>query len=104
MLSGLIGIENLSGPITIADVSKQSFEMGFLTVLSTTALISLSLAVLNLLPIPVLDGGHILYALYELIAGKPLSEKVQMMGLNIGMLAMLGLMLVAISNDITRLF
>ncbi|MDO4449750.1 MAG: RIP metalloprotease RseP [Moraxella sp.] len=104
MLSGLIGLENLSGPITIADVSKQSFEMGFLTVLSTTALISLSLAVLNLLPIPVLDGGHILYALYELIVGKPLSERVQIMGLNIGMVAMLGLMLLAISNDITRFF
>lgn len=104
MLSGLIGIENLSGPITIADISKQSFEMGFLTVLSTAALISLSLAVINLLPIPVLDGGHIIYALYELIAGKPLSERVQMLGLNIGMVVMLGLMLVAISNDITRLF
>ncbi len=104
MLSGLIGLENLSGPITIADVSKQSFEMGWQQVLSTAALISLSLAVLNLLPIPVLDGGHILYHLYELIRGKPLSEGVQMAGLNIGMLLLLGFMLLAISNDITRLF
>ncbi|MDO4427810.1 MAG: RIP metalloprotease RseP, partial [Moraxella sp.] len=104
MLSGLIGIENLSGPITIADVSKQSFEMGFLTVLSTTALISLSLAVLNLLPIPVLDGGHILYALYELIVGKPLPEGVQTLGLSVGMLLLFGFMLLAISNDIGRLF
>lgn len=104
MLSGLIGLEQLSGPIAIADMSRQSFELGIWSVLSTAALISLSLAVLNLLPIPILDGGHIVYALFEWIAGRPLSEKVQMMGLNIGMMMMLALMLVAISNDITRLF
>lgn len=104
MLSGLIGLDNLSGPITIAEVSKQSIEMGRQQAIGTAALISLSLAVLNLLPIPVLDGGHILYALFELITGKPLSEQVQMMGLNIGMFLLLGLMLIAVSNDITRLF
>lgn len=104
MLSGLIGLDNLSGPITIAEVSKQSIEMGWQQAIGTAALISLSLAVLNLLPIPVLDGGHILYALFELITGKPLSEQVQMMGLNIGMFLLLGLMLIAVSNDITRLF
>lgn len=104
MLSGLIGLENLSGPIRIADVSKQSFEMGWMQVLSTAALISLSLAVLNLLPIPVLDGGHILYHLYELIRGKPLSEGVQMVGLNLGMLLLLAVMLIAVGNDISRLF
>lgn len=102
MLSGLIGLDNLSGPISIAQISKQSIEIGWLQLLSTAALISLSLAVLNLLPIPVLDGGHILYALYELIAGKPLSERVQMVGLNMGMLLLLGLMLIAIGNDVTR--
>ncbi len=104
MLSGLIGLDNLSGPITIAEVSKQSIEMGWQQAISTAALISLSLAVLNLLPIPVLDGGHILYALIELVTGKPLSEQVQMVGLNIGMFFLLGLMLIAVSNDITRLF
>lgn len=104
MLVGLIGLDNLSGPITIAEVSKHSIEMGLLTVLSTTALISVSLAVLNLLPIPILDGGHIVYALYELIFGKPLSERIQMIGLNMGMLAMLSLMILAVSNDISRLF
>lgn len=104
MVSGAIGLDNLSGPITIAEVSKQSITMGLSQVLYTAALISLSLAVLNLLPIPVLDGGHIVYALIELIQGRSLSEKVQMIGLNIGMVLMLGLMLIAISNDVTRLF
>jgi regulator of sigma E protease len=73
-------------------------------VLSTAALISLSLAVLNLLPIPVLDGGHIVYYLIELIRGKPLSEGVQMVGLNIGLLLLAGFMVLAIGNDISRLF
>ena len=104
MLSGMIGLENLSGPITIAKVAKQSFDISWQMVLSTAALISLSLAVLNLLPIPVLDGGHIVYYLIELIRGKPLSEGVQMVGLNIGLLLLAGFMVLAIGNDISRLF
>ena len=104
MLSGMIGLENLSGPITIAKVAKQSFDISWQMVLSTAALISLSLAVLNLLPIPVLDGGHIVYYVIELIRGKPLSEGVQMVGLNIGLLLLAGFMVLAIGNDISRLF
>ena len=104
MLSGMIGLDNLSGPITIAKVAKQSFDISWQMVLSTAALISLSLAVLNLLPIPVLDGGHIVYHLIELIRGKPLSEGVQMVGLNIGLLLLAGFMVLAIGNDISRLF
>ena len=104
MLSGMIGLDNLSGPITIAKVAKQSFEISWETVLSTAALISLSLAVLNLLPIPVLDGGHIVYYLIELIRGKPVSESVQVIGLNIGLLLLAGFMVLAIGNDISRLF
>ncbi|MEK6220553.1 MAG: RIP metalloprotease RseP [Psychrobacter cryohalolentis] len=104
MLSGMIGLDNLSGPITIAKVAKQSFDISWQMVLSTAALISLSLAVLNLLPIPVLDGGHIVYYLIELIRGKPLSEGVQMVGLNIGLLLLSGFMVLAIGNDISRLF
>ena len=68
------------------------------------AMISLSLAVLNLLPIPVLDGGHLVYYAIELIRGKPLPEQVQLVGLNIGMLIMGAFMLLAIGNDISRLF
>ena len=104
MLSGMIGLDNLSGPITIAKVAKQSFDISWQMVLSTAALISLSLAVLNLFPIPVLDGGHIVYYLIELIRGKPLSEGVQMVGLNIGLLLLAGFMVLAIGNDISRLF
>ena len=104
MLSGMIGLDNLSGPITIAKVAKQSFEISWQTVLSTAAFISLSLAVLNLLPIPVLDGGHMVYYLIELIRGKPVSENAQMVGLNIGLLLLAGFMVLAIGNDISRLF
>ena len=104
MLSGMIGLENLSGPITIAKVAKQSFDISWQMVLSTAALISLSLAVLNLLPIPVLDGGHLVYHLIELIRGKPLSEGIQLVGLNIGLLLLAGFMVLAIGNDISRLF
>ena len=104
MISGMIGLDNLSGPITIAKVAKQSFDISWQMVLSTAALISLSLAVLNLLPIPVLDGGHIVYYVIELIRGKPLSESVQIAGLNIGLLLLAGFMVLAIGNDISRLF
>ena len=104
MISGMIGLDNLSGPITIAKVAKQSFDISWEMVLSTAALISLSLAVLNLLPIPVLDGGHLVYYIIELIRGKPLSEGVQIVGANIGLLLLLGFMVLAIGNDISRLF
>lgn len=104
MVSGLIGLDNLSGPITIAEVSKDSVEMGLLQVLSTMALISISLAVLNLLPIPVLDGGHLLFYTYELIFGKPMSESVQMTGFKVGFTLLLCFMLLAIGNDIIRVF
>ncbi|WP_432481885.1 RIP metalloprotease RseP [Moraxella sp. ZY200743] len=104
MITGLIGIENISGPITIAEVSKTSFEIGWEQVLSTAAIISLSLAVMNLLPIPVLDGGHLVFYTYELIRGKPMSESVQVIGLRLGMSLLLCFMLLAISNDIMRLF
>jgi regulator of sigma E protease len=104
MITGKIGIDNLSGPITIAKVAKQSFDISWEMVLSTAALISLSLAVLNLLPIPVLDGGHILYYAIELIRGKPVSEQMQIVGMNIGLILMAGFMILAIGNDISRLF
>ncbi|MFW2176234.1 MULTISPECIES: RIP metalloprotease RseP [unclassified Moraxella] len=104
MVTGLIGVENLSGPITIAKVANQSFSIGWEAVLSFMAIISLSLAVLNLLPIPVLDGGHIVMYGYEAVFGKPMPKQVQTIGMNIG-LALLGcFMLLAIGNDISRLF
>ncbi len=102
MIVGQVGLDNISGPIGIAVVSKQSFEIGLLQVLSIAGLISLSLAVLNLLPIPMLDGGHLLYYVIELIRGKPVSEQAQMVGFNLGFLMLIGFMVVAISNDLGR--
>lgn len=104
MLMGLIGLDNLSGPITIAKVAGHSAEMGWQPMLGFMALLSVSLGVLNLLPIPVLDGGHLVYYAIEAATGKPLSEQVQQMGLKIGIAMMGSLMLLAIFNDLSRLF
>lgn len=104
MITGKVGLENLSGPISIAVISKQSFEISWEQVLGTAGIISLSLAVLNLLPIPVLDGGHLMYYLIELIRGKPVSEKMQIIGFNIGFLFLIGFMILAITNDFSRYF
>jgi len=103
MLSGLIGLDNLSGPITIAKVAGQSADIGWQAFLSFMALMSVSLGILNLLPIPMLDGGHLLYYLIEAIRGRPVSEQVQLLGLKIGMLMLGSLMLVALFNDFSRL-
>ncbi|OBX72950.1 RIP metalloprotease RseP [Moraxella atlantae] len=104
MLTGQIGVENLSGPITIAKVAHQSFGINWQAVLSFMAVVSLSLAVLNLLPIPVLDGGHIVLYAYEAVFGKPMPERVQAIGMNIGLVLLGGFMILVIGNDISRLF
>lgn len=103
MFRGLIGLENLSGPITIAKVAGQSAEMGWQTFISFMALMSVSLGILNLLPIPMLDGGHLVYYFIEAIRGKPVSEQIQMMGLKIGMVLLSSMMLLALFNDFMRL-
>lgn len=104
MLRGMIGLDNLSGPITIAKVAGQAASIGWESLLGFMALLSVSLGVLNLLPIPVLDGGHLVYYAIEGVIGRPLSEKAQMLGLRIGIALMGGLMLLAIFNDLSRLF
>lgn len=104
MLKGLVGIDNLSGPITIAKVAGQSASIGWEAVIGFMALLSVSLGVLNLLPIPVLDGGHLLYYAIEAITRKPLPESVQLLGLRLGVALMGSVMLLAILNDIRRLF
>jgi regulator of sigma E protease len=104
MLRGLISVSNLSGPITIAKVANESVELGWVPVLKFMALLSVSLGVLNLLPIPVLDGGHLVYYGVEGLIGRPLSERVQMLGLRIGLVLMGSLMLLAIFNDLSRVF
>ncbi len=103
MVRGLIGLDNLSGPITIAKVAGQSAEMGWETFISFMALMSVSLGILNLLPIPMLDGGHLVYYFIELIRGRPVSEHIQLVGLKIGMVLLGSMMLLALFNDFMRL-
>ena len=102
MVMGEVSMKNLSGPITIADYAGQSAKMGVVSYLSFLALISISLGALNLLPIPLLDGGHLLYYVAELVKGSPVSERTMEIGQKIG-IALLGtLMVFAIYNDINR--
>ncbi|MBL4834340.1 MAG: RIP metalloprotease RseP [Pseudomonas sp.] len=103
MLTGLVSAKNLSGPITIAKVAGASAKSGPESFLNFIAYLSISLGVLNLLPIPVLDGGHLVYYTAEWIRGKPLSERLQAWGLQIGVALIAGVMLFAIFNDISRL-
>ena len=103
MLQGSIGLDNLSGPISIAKISKDSFLIGWEQVLSTMALISVSLAVLNLLPIPVLDGGHLIFYIYEWLVGKPMPEAVQEHGYKIGFSVLIVFMMLAFGNDLIQI-
>ena len=103
MVTGLVSMSNLSGPITIARAAGASIQSGLESFLAFLAMLSVSLGVINLLPVPVLDGGHLVYHLYELFRGKPLSEKMQMAGMRAGLALILGIMFVALFNDISRL-
>lgn len=103
MIQGLISPKNLSGPITIAKVASASAKSGLESYISFLALLSISLGVLNLLPIPVLDGGHLLYYTVELLAGRPVPEKIQALGYQMGLFLILGIMMLALYNDIARL-
>ncbi|MDC1435777.1 RIP metalloprotease RseP [Gammaproteobacteria bacterium] len=103
MIVGLISVENLSGPITIAQVAGQTATFGFEYYLSFLAVLSVSLGILNLLPIPVLDGGHLLYYLIEALIRRPVPEKVQAMGMQLGIFLIVSIMFIAFYNDINRL-
>jgi regulator of sigma E protease len=103
MLAGDLSVKNLSGPITIAKVAGSSASGGLESFVDFLALLSVSLGVLNLLPVPMLDGGHILFYAIEAVRGKPLSERVQIAALQFGMFLLLSLMMVAFYNDISRL-
>jgi regulator of sigma E protease len=102
MLVGEVSWKNLSGPVTIADYAGQSARLGLAAYVAFLALISISLGVLNLLPIPLLDGGHLLYYLVELIKGSPVSERVMELGQRLGLTVLLFLMVFALYNDINR--
>jgi regulator of sigma E protease len=103
MITGQVSLKNLSGPITIADYAGQSAGMGMGAYLSFLALISISLGVLNLLPIPLLDGGHLLYYMVEKIKGSPVSEVLWEAGQKAGMALLFTLMALALFNDFSRL-
>jgi len=103
LIVGEASVKNLSGPITIARYAGISARIGLEQFLGFLAIISISLGVLNLLPIPVLDGGHLFYYLIEMIKGSPVSEKTELVGQKIGMALLFGLMSIAIYNDLLRL-
>lgn len=103
MASGLLSVRNISGPITIARVAETTVSTGFESFMRFLAYLSISLGIINLLPIPVLDGGHIIFYAWEWIRGKPLPEAVQALWLRVG-LALIGmLMILALYNDVLRL-
>jgi len=104
MIFGQVSMANLSGPLTIAQVAGDSARVGWHYFLGILALLSVSLGVLNLLPIPILDGGHVVYASVEWVTGKPVSERVQIIGFQFGMFFVGGLMALALFNDFARIF
>ena len=103
LVVGEASVKNLSGPITIARYAGISAQIGLMQFVGFLAIISISLGVLNLLPIPILDGGHLFYYLIEMIKGSPVSEMTELIGQKIGLALLLGLMSIAIYNDLIRL-
>ncbi|MEZ7832314.1 MAG: RIP metalloprotease RseP [Gammaproteobacteria bacterium] len=103
MVVGLISPKNINGPITIAQVAGETVTYGLDVYLGFLALLSISLGVLNLLPIPVLDGGHLLYYAIEAVIRRPVPERIQAFGLQLGLLMISGIMMLAIYNDVNRL-
>jgi regulator of sigma E protease len=103
MLVGEVSWKHLSGPVTIADFAGQSAQMGWISYLTFLALISISLGVLNLLPVPLLDGGHLMYYAIEIIKGKPVSERAMELGQRVGLALLLVMMAFAFYNDFNRL-
>jgi regulator of sigma E protease len=103
LVIGEASVKNLSGPITIARYAGISAQVGLEQFITFLAIISISLGVLNLLPVPILDGGHLFYYLIEIIKGSPVSETIEVVGQKIGMALLFGLMSIAIYNDLLRL-
>ena len=104
MITGDVSLKNISGPVTIADYAGQSAKIGWAAYIAFLALVSVSLGILNLLPIPMLDGGHLLYYLIEILRGKPVSANVMEWGQKIGFSLLAGLLGLALFNDFIRIF
>lgn len=103
LFTGRASLESVSGPITIAQYAGETARIGVVPFLAFLAVVSISLGILNLLPVPILDGGHLLYYLIELVKGSPLSEEAQQLGQRLGIVLLLGLMALAFYNDFSRL-
>ncbi|MGZ3241687.1 MAG: RIP metalloprotease RseP, partial [Burkholderiaceae bacterium] len=103
IIIGEVSWKNLSGPITIADYAGKTARIGMISYLTFIAFISLSLGVMNLLPIPVLDGGHLLYYALEVLTGHPVSKQFEEAAQRVGLGILMTLMLVAVFNDIVRI-
>lgn len=103
MLTGEVSLKNISGPVTIAQFAGETAAIGLVVFLGFLAIVSVSLGVLNLLPIPMLDGGHLLYYLIEVVKGSPVSAQFEAVGLKVGMAFIAGLMVLALYNDLMRL-
>lgn len=102
MFVGAVSVRNLGGPITIAKVAGDSAQAGWRVYVGILALLSISLGVLNMLPIPMLDGGHVLYCVAELIGRRPVPERVQLVGAQVGLLVVGGIIMLVLINDIAR--
>jgi regulator of sigma E protease len=103
MITGEASLKNITGPITIADYAGQTARIGWISFLSFMAFVSISLGIMNLLPIPVLDGGHLLYYSLELLTGRPVPERFGAMAQRAGLGLLVALMAVAVFNDVARL-
>jgi regulator of sigma E protease len=102
MITGRAAADQLSGPIGIAKISGDMAQEGFLALIGLAALLSVSIGLINLFPIPMLDGGHLLYYAFEAVRGRPLGERAQEMGFRLGLAFVLSLMLLATFNDLVR--
>ena len=103
MLAGQSSWKAMSGPVTIASYAGQSAHMGLKSFFGFLALISISIGVLNLLPVPVLDGGHFMYYVIEIFTGKPVSDSIMVIGQKVGFTLLDLMMFLALYNDINRL-
>jgi regulator of sigma E protease len=104
MLFGDVSVQNLSGPINIAVYAGDTFRSGFVDFVRFLAVVSISLGLINLIPVPMLDGGQIVFTAIEGLRGAPLSDRIQVVGQQVGIVAVLMLMSVALYNDLARLF
>ena len=104
LFSGDVSTKNIGGPITVVKIAGEAAQTGISVILSMLAFLSIQLGILNLLPIPILDGGHLFFNVIELVIRKPVSIRVREAAQQIGMLLLLSLMALAFYNDIMRLF